>query len=284
MKRIVITGANSYIGRSLIAYLQNNPNYVFEELDVRTDDWKTFDFSKFDVVFHVAAIVHQNEKQIDYSLYEKVNRDLPIALASLAKKSGVSQFIFLSSMSVYGLTSGIITRETPLLPNTKYGKSKLEAEKQLTQLNSDDFRVAIVRPPMVYGPKCTGNYDKLSRLIKKVPFFIKVSNQRSMIYIENLCSYISILIERGENGFFHPQNDEYVSTSSLVSKIASVHKKKILMLPLPKVFVPLISKVATLRKLFSDLYYDKSLETEIFDYNICSFEETVARSEVINDG
>ena len=187
MKKILITGKNSYIGNSLVRWLGYYHNrYSIDSISLKSDDWKKKKFSEYDVVLHVAGIAHIKETKENEGLYYKVNRDLTYEIAQKAKTEGVKQFIFLSSMSVYGIMEGVISADTPLKPNSAYGKSKLEGEKLIENLHDASFTVAILRPPMVYGNNCRGNYTKLAALALKTPVFPKVDNKRSMIYIDNL--------------------------------------------------------------------------------------------------
>ncbi|MDH6373267.1 nucleoside-diphosphate-sugar epimerase [Paenibacillus sp. PastF-3] len=123
-----------------------------EEISVRGTAWKDHDFSKYDVVLHVAGIAHVEEKHIDSEHYETVNCKLAADIASKAKVEGIQHFVFISSMSVYGLANGIITEETKPNPKSLYGKSKLHADRLIFQLIDKNFKVAILRPPMIYGP------------------------------------------------------------------------------------------------------------------------------------
>lgn len=214
MKKILITGANSYIGQSLENWLEKSQgDYQVDTLDMINPAWKEYDFSPYDSIFHVAAIVHKNEKNLNQDLYDKVNRDLPIELASLAKQAGVKQFIFLSSMSVYGNEEENITNNTATKPSTYYGKSKLAAEVGLKALVDDSFHVLVLRPPMVYGPNVKGNYTRLSKLSSMTPIFPKIDNKRSMIFIDNLLEFVRLAIVNDLSGIHFPQNKEYVTTS-----------------------------------------------------------------------
>ena len=192
MKKILITGKNSYIGMSFKNWLEQNYSneYEVESISLRNNLWKDKDFSRFDVVYHTAGVVHIKENKKNRELYYKVNRDLTFEVAKKAKKEGVKQFIFLSSMSVYGLITGVIDENTPLSPNTSYGKSKFEAERLLLTLEDNNFKVAILRPPMVYGKGCKGNYPKLAKLAKVLPVFPDIQNKRSMIYIDYLNEFV----------------------------------------------------------------------------------------------
>ena len=205
MKKILIVGANSYIGTSFEAYMaQWGDAYRVDTLDVITDTWKKTDFSCYDVLYHVAGIAHQKETEENAPLYYKVNRDLALEIAEKAKSEGVGHFVFMSSMSVYGMERGEITPDTATAPVTHYGHSKLEAEEGLRKLESSNFRVAILRPPMVYGKNCRGNFQLMLKLMKKSPVFPVVRNQRSMISVRNLCAFIRMVIDRQLDGLFFP--------------------------------------------------------------------------------
>lgn len=279
MKKVLITGANSYIGRSFRNWLQKFPDqYLIHSISLRDEDWKTTNFSFYDVVFHVAGIAHIKETKKNKDLYFKVNRDLAYEVARRSKANGVKQFIYLSSMSVYGLDCGTINESTPLRPKSSYGKSKLQAEELIAKLEEEKFKIAIVRPPMVYGEGCEGNYSRLSSLALKIPLFPDIQNQRSMIYIGNLCEFIRILINNESSGIFFPQNKEYVCTSEMVRLIANIHGKKIRM---TKLFNPIIKKikVSTINKLFGNLLYEKSMSPDLEAYNVFSFEKSIELTE-----
>ncbi|MGV3009724.1 NAD-dependent epimerase/dehydratase family protein [Streptococcus thoraltensis] len=280
MKKVLITGANSYIGTSFEKWLESSEEeYKVDTLDMINPKWKEFDFSNYDSIFHVAAIVHKNEKKMDPTLYDKVNRDLPIELATLAKSAGVGQFIFLSSMSVYGNEQEIITKSTVENPSTYYGKSKLAAEEGLKKLETESFAVVIIRPPMVYGPNATGNYARLSKLSKFTLFFPKISNQRSMIYIDNLLEFVRKSIDLSLSGTYFPQNKEYVNTSELVKTIRQVNGKRTLLVSLFNPIITSFNNVTQINKLFGNLVYNQNLSQYDFNYQITDFETSVHLSE-----
>lgn len=224
MKKILITGKNSYIGNSLTDWLEQYPDhYEIDSLDMRDESWKEADFSEYDVVFHVAGIAHVSRDPKMEELYYKVNRDLTIEAAKKAKDEGVKQFIFMSSIIVYGDSSKdlqIIDRDTVPNPSNFYGNSKLQAEQGITPLADDHFKVVILRPPMIYGKDSKGNYPKLAKAARKLPFFPDIDNQRSMLHIDNLCEFLRVMIDHEEKGLFFPQNKEYVKTSEMVRNIA----------------------------------------------------------------
>ena len=262
MKRILITGKNSYVGTSVENWLNKSEGaYQINSIDMHGDQWKSHDFSQYDVVFHVAGIAHvsSNPSKDEAELYYRVNRDLAIETAKKAKAEGVSQFIFMSSIIVYGdvkETNGKITKDTIPNPKNAYGDSKLQAEQGLKPLQSKDFNIAILRPPMIYGPNSKGNYQKLVKFARISPIFPNYPNKRSMLHIDNLSEFIKQLIDNNQNGLFFPQNKEYVCTSQMVKDLAYEQGKKIY---LTKIFNPLISglkNVNVINKVFGDLYYD----------------------------
>ncbi|SFH87363.1 NAD-dependent epimerase/dehydratase family protein [Pisciglobus halotolerans] len=286
VKKILITGKNSYIGNSLANWLNQFPEeYIITKESVRDDKWKEIDFSIFDVVVHVAGIAHQDTKADQEEFYYKVNTELTIDIAKKAKKQGVKQFIFLSSIIVYGASGKIgekkiITRETVPKPINFYGNSKLLAEKGIKPLQSKNFNIVIVRPPMIYGKGAKGNYHLLSKFAKVTPFFLNIENQRSMLYIDNLTEFIRLLIQNEENGLYFPQNEEYVRTLEIVQLIAERNGKKIIS---TRVFNFLLKKlgkrVTIINKVFGNLVYSKELSKYKCIYNVRTLEESIELSE-----
>ncbi|MFV8063353.1 NAD-dependent epimerase/dehydratase family protein [Streptococcus pluranimalium] len=280
MKKVLITGANSYIGTSFEKWLEQSENdYHVDTLDMIDPKWREFDFSRYDSIFHVAAIVHKNERKMDPTLYDKVNRDLPMDLASIAKKAGVKQFIFLSSMSVYGNTHKVITKETVEAPSTYYGKSKLAAEEALKTLQSETFNLLIIRPPMVYGPEATGNYTRLSKLSKITPLFPKIDNKRSMVYIDILLEFVRQSIDNNLSGIHFPQNQNFVTTSELVKTIREVNGKNTILTSLFNPLINLLIKIGPISKLFSNLVYAQEMSQVEFDYQVVDFYNSIVKSE-----
>lgn len=275
MKKILITGANSYIGTSFEKYMAQWPEkYQVDTVDMIDGTWRKKDFSGYDTVFHVAGIAHQKETQENAELYYKINRDLAFDTAVKAKTDGVKQFIFLSSMSVYGLETGVITKETVPTPKSNYGKSKLQAEELLNGLADETFKVAILRPPMVYGKGCKGNYQILRKFALKFKVFPTLMNHRSMIYIDNLSAYIEKLIIADGYGLFFPQNPATICSKDLVKAICQVNGVKLLVCPLFNIvkMVP----ISQVKKVFGDLLYD---EIDEWSSQGISFADTVVMTE-----
>lgn len=285
MKRILITGKNSYVGNSFAEWVSQYPGkYEVEKISLRTDDWKKMNFSKYDVVLHVAGIAHVSRNPKMEQLYYKVNRDLTIEIANKAKSDGVKQFIFMSSIIVYGDgvgKDGLIDEKTIPKPRDFYGMSKLQAEEGLVPLDDDNYKIAIVRPPMIYGKESKGNFPKLSKLARKVQIFPDFNNRRSMLHIDNLCEFLRLIMDNEESGLYFPQNSEYVKTTELVKVIADVYGNKIY---LTKMFNPilrlLINRVNIINKLFGNLVYDQEVSFYKDNYQIYNLRDSIMKTEL----
>lgn len=279
MKKILICGAGSYIGVSFEQYMaQFGGEYSIDTIDMQDISWREHSFSGYDCVYLVAGIAHRKETKENAHLYYEVNRDLAIEVAKRAKDAGVSQLIFLSSMSVYGVERGVITSATSPAPKSNYGRSKLEAEQGMAALCDENFKICTLRPPMVYGKGCRGNFGTVVALVRKLPFFPKVKNQRSMIYIDNLSLFVKIAIDRGLSGLYFPQNREYINTSEMAGIIAERLGKKCprsaLLGLCAKMAIPFVGMA---KKAFGTLIYQ---DTEVldFEYAVISSDEGVRRS------
>lgn len=289
MKKILITGANSYVGVSVETYLKRwQDRYLVDTVDMIGDGWKEKDFSGYDAVFHVAGLVHMEKAKNDpqqAALYEKVNTRLAVETAEKARAEGVKQFLFMSSASVYGLTAPMgkvvmITKDTPLNPVDNYGISKLKAEEGLAALAGEGFKLAILRPPMIYGKGCKGNYVTLAKLAKKLPFFPWVENQRSMLYMENLAEFVRLVIDDEAEGIFCPQNNEYTNTCDMVNEIAHANGKGILMIKGFGWAIKLLRPVTGMvDKAFGSLCYDFELSNYSKDYCVKTLQESILETE-----
>lgn len=278
MKNVLITGANSYVGTSFEKWLSQWPDkYHVDTVGMIDGSWREKSFKGYDAVFHVAGIAHRKETKQNAHLYYEVNRDMAIETAKKAKSDGVHQFIFMSSMSVYGMETGVITKDTVPNPKTHYGKSKLEAEEGINRLSDKSFRVAILRPPMIYGKGCKGNYQRLAKFARITPVFPNIENKRSMIYIVNLSEYVRKIVEITMNKVCLPQNDQYICTKDLVSKIAALHGKCV---NFTQTFSPILKGLiginSSITKLFGNLYYDSTSDL----CNTFSFDESIRMTEI----
>lgn len=326
MKRILITGANSYIGMSLERYLleynasQGRELYRVDRISQREPVWESFNFHGYDAVFQASGIAHVDTgavTQKQQAMYYQVNCDLAVATARKAQEAGVGLFLYPSSIIVYGdsipyaksrattgVITGVITPETPADNPHFYGNSKIRAEEELRRLVLErkgaslvtgqdaqegseaekEFQVAILRLPMVYGKGSKGNYPLLAKLADRLPFFPDIQNQRSMIYIENLCEFIRQRIEEGQGGLYFPQNAEYTTTSQMVQEIAAAHGKKVRLLKAMNPLVALASRMpgkigVMANKAFGSLVYDKSMSGDMESYCLYDLRESIRRTE-----
>ena len=281
--KILITGANSFVGSSVERWLMREPEkYKIDTVDTVGDNWRKADLSLYDAVFHVAGLAHVDPKPEMAPLYYKVNCDLALEIARAAREAGVGQFIFMSSMIVFHASKSLkgtaITPETEPAPNDFYGDSKLRAEIGLRKLETPDFKVAVLRPCMIYGPGNKGNFPRLARLAARTPVFPAWHNRRSMLYIDNLSEFVRQALDRRLSGTFHLQNREYADTVELVRALGRQANHSIfisrLFNPLVRVAAPFLKPVS---KMFADQYYDRSLTDYPFEYQLVSLEESLSR-------
>ena len=270
MKKILITGANSYIGMSFEKYIKENypDDYVVDTVDMIDGSWRDKSFAGNDSVFHVAGIAHSDNGKISAEkekLYYAVNTDLTVETAMKAKADGVKQFIFMSSAIVYGDSapigkSKVITRDTPVSPANCYGDSKVQAENGIRPLNDDNYRIVILRPPMIYGKGSKGNYPLLAKIALKTPVFPMVKNE--------------------EQGTFWPQNAEYSNTSGLVKLIAEAHGKKVRIVKGFGWALKIMSNVTGLvNKAFGSLSYEAGMSEYKQEYRVADLEDSIQRTE-----
>jgi len=290
MKKVLITGANSYIGTSFEKYIKTyySSDFSVETVDMIDGLWREKSFTGYDVVYHVAGIAHSDSGKISpekEKLYRSVNTDLTIETAKKAKADGVGQFIFMSSAIVYGDSAPIgkkkiITKDTPVSPANCYGDSKVQAEKGILPLSDDSFKVVILRPPMIYGKGSKGNFPTLEKLANKMLFFPKVNNERSMLYIGNLVEFVRLIIENEEAGIFWPCNKEYSNTSKLVQIIAFCQGKKIRLVPGFVWVLKVLSHLTCfVNKAFGNLIYEEDLGMYKEEYRLFDLQDSVVETE-----
>lgn len=284
MKKILITGKSSYIANHLKNFLSND-HYSINLMSVHDDNWKSTSFKQYNIFIHTAALVHDSTKNATSEQFNQVNYQLTLALAKKAKQEGVKHFIFLSTMSVYGLNTGHITATTPLNPITPYGQSKAKAEGALKTLSSDEFIVTIIRPPMVYGANCKGNFKSLYKIANIAPIFPKVNNKRSAIFIDNLSAFIKNVIDNKIEGTLFPQNSEYLNTSEAVSLLAQAYSNKVYISKLAGFGINLLKFSPIIQKAFGSLTYDPNLPggPNDLEYNIVSFKDSIKQSAYFSE-
>lgn len=249
---ILITGSSGYVGSHFIR--RYGSKYSCEPFSLQTASLESVDFSTIDAVVHCAALVHQ-KISFPQNEYDAINADYPYLLAKKAKKIGVRHFIFMSTVAVYQ-ESPLINEDSPCIPTTPYGLSKLKAEKLLQSLSDENFIVSILRSPMVYGPNAPGNIASLSKLIRILPIlpFGGINNNRTFVGIDNLCALIDAILKKPLNGVFLAADNTSLSTTQLIRLIAAAMNKKVYLLKLP-LFETLLKRIkpSLYSKLFGNL-------------------------------
>lgn len=294
MKRVLITGANSYIGTSFDKYVADHysSELSIDTVDMIDGSWRQKDFSSYDIVYHVAGIAHADVGKVSDEVkakYYAINTGLTIETCKKAKEEGVKQFVFMSSAIVYGESapygkSKRITKETEPQPANFYGDSKWQADKGVRELADESYIVTVLRPPMIYGKGSKGNYPTLAKMAKKLPVFPNVQNERSMLYIENLCEFLCQVMIRGEGGIFWPQNAEYTKTSDMVKMISDEAGHKIhvskgwnWVVGLARI-IPGKPRGLT-NKAFGNLSYDHTLSDYDFRYQLYDLKASIRETE-----
>lgn len=297
-KKVLITGAGSYIGEAFRAYAtEKYPALSIDTIDMIDDSWREKDFSSYDIVYHVAGIAHADVGNVDEAMkakYYAVNTDLAVEVCEKAKAEGVKEFIFMSSMIVYGDSAPygkkkIVDANTVPVVANFYGDSKLQADVAVRDLADDRFKVLVIRPPMIYGKGSKGNYPMLAKLAKKLPVFPEVENERSMLYIDNLCEFlcqIMLIQEVKQNAtVLIPQNAEWTKTSEMVKEIAQVSGKNIKNMGIMKPVVMIGGKVpgkigVLVNKAFGNSTYAHEVSVyEGIDYQKVTLAESIVRTE-----
>lgn len=283
MYKVLIIGKDSYIGESLKKWLEQYPdNYFVEIVSPLNESWKNADYSHFETVINLAGIAHiKNITEDMRSLFYSVNRDLSFEIAKHSKSFGIKHFIVFSSMNVYGDYCNTVTDRASVKPTSFYGDSKLQGDNEIKRLEDSSFKVSYIRPPFVYGKGCKGNYNTISKIARKTVVFPTYQNKKSMIYIDNLCEFIRLVIDNQQEGVLTPQNRELVSTSDLVREIANVYRKKIWFTGLFNWMIKPGCKVSrNFKKAFSDDCYDLSLSNYWdFSYCVSDFKTSIIETE-----
>lgn len=269
MSRILITGTNSFVGTNIIRYSKYRE---IDEISLFDHKPEEIDFSKYDIVIHLVAIVHQ-KISIPEKEYMKINRDLCLDTAKNAKKGGVKQFIFLSSVKVYGKYihgKGAWNEFSECHPDDSYGISKYEAEKGLRQLEDKNFRVSIVRTPLVYGDGVRANMLSIIKLIKTIRIlpFKNIRNKRNFSCAQNLAAFIDRIIERNSSGTFIAMDKEAISTTELTEIISDTLKIKVILFKIPDPFIELamILLPSVFERLYGSFEMDNSWTLEALDF------------------
>lgn len=259
MHKILLTGAKGFIGTYFVS--KYSKKYEIQPFSFTNESLEILHVKNIDTILHLSALVHQTKKA-SYEEYEKINVRQTIELAKKAKISGVKQFVFMSTVKVYGEESEIAYKENSICkPQDDYGRTKLLAEKMLLELEDENFQISIIRTPLAYGYGVKANVKSLLNLIKKFSFlpFGGIFNKRSIVYVGNLCHLADELIIQKKSGIFLASDDESLSTTKLSSLIAEGLHKKIYLIKIP-FFATLLKlcKPTMYRRLYKNLEIDNS--------------------------
>lgn len=284
-KRVLLIGKGGYIGTTFKKYLnENHPDVIVDDVSSFNNEWSKKQFVGYDAVYNVSGLAHANARQGSEEQYYSVNGQLPIDVARKAKKEGVPLFIQMSSMIVYGDMSAIgrekmINENTIPTEPTIYGKSKMMAERGLKTLEDGNFKVAIIRPPLIYSEYAKDNFPRLVKFAKKSPIFPQIDNVQSMLYVDNLLELVYLIITTNSGGIYYPQQPEYITTSKIVSDIARECGHKII---LTRIFNPAIKFFSKffpfIHKAFGNITYETSISNHFeWRYIVVNYKDSIRR-------
>ena len=287
VKKVMLVGIGGYIGGKFTDYINKNyPDWQIDAVDSMNRKWADADFHAYDAVYNLSGLAHANARHGSEKLYYEVNGQLPIDVATKAKAEGVPMFVQMSSQIVYGDMSGlgedkVITAEIVPSEPTVYGKSKMMAERGLVALVDNSFQVALVRPPLIYSEFARDNFPRLVNFAKKMPVFPKLKNRQSMVYVDNLCELVKLIIEHNQGGVYYPQQECYIETSKIVADIAEAVGNKMWQTRLFNPALRFLSKMPMfdfIHKAFGSIVYDMKMSNH-FDgkYRVVSYEESIKR-------
>lgn len=287
VKKVMLVGIGGYIGGKFTDYINKNyPDWQIDAVDSMNRKWADADFHGYGAVYNVSGLAHANARHGSEKLYYEVNGQLPIDVATKAKAEGVPMFVQMSSQIVYGDMSGlgedkVITAEIVPSEPTVYGKSKMMAERGLIALVDNSFQVALVRPPLIYSEFARDNFPRLVNFAKKMPVFPKLKNRQSMVYVDNLCELVKLIIEHNQGGVYYPQQECYIETSKIVADIAEAVGNKMWQTRLFNPALRFLSKMPMfdfIHKAFGSIVYDMKMSNH-FDgkYRVVSYKESIKR-------
>lgn len=282
--KILVLGKNGYISRCFQNYMKKFPEVEIKVVSVRDNIWKGYSFRGYDVVFNATGLAHNDARKGTEKEFIDLNVLLPGELAKKAKEEGVTTFIHMSSLIVYGQAASIgkfypITEDTLPNPDNIYGKSKLLGEKEILKNEDDKFKVAIIRSGRVYGENDTDTIKQLVDYAKTMPFFPNIKNSISMIYADNLCELIRLIAKNRRGGIYYPQQEDYICTSQMVKDISTAYGHSLF---LTKIFNPILiflgNKIRIISKVFGNEAYDLKISNHFEGrYRVVSYEESIKR-------
>ncbi|MEA1081459.1 NAD-dependent epimerase/dehydratase family protein [Marinobacter qingdaonensis] len=285
-ERILITGANGFVGKALCKYFvahgyrvrgvvrgKKRPladvEYapIHDLASVSRAEWTGL-LDDVQVVIHCAALVHQMQGVADPDEYYRVNTAATATLAEAAADAGVSRFIFLSTAKVLGeftRPGRPFRADDSANPQDDYARSKWLAEQALTESGiRTDMDVVIIRPPLIYGSGVGGNFELLMKLVEKgLPLpFGSVDNKRSLLAINNLVDVLGLCLRKSESlsGTYLVSDGNDVSTRDLVTAMAMSTGKSVRLFPCPVTVLRVIGACLGKKTVIDRLCGDLSVE------------------------
>ena len=281
---VLITGSTGFIGSYFIN--QYSSQFVVNTFSFLRDNFDTLKLDGIDCVVHCGALVHQMKREPSYDEFFDSNVNHTLQMAIKAKANNVKQFIFISTIKVFGEESKkIFDENSPTSPKDDYGLTKKIAEEKLFELEDKNFKVAILRLPLVFGPGVKANFRSLINIVNqfKILPLGSINNKRSIVFVGNVCHYIFQIIKLRERGIFIANEDESFSTSELINQISKALGKNIILFSIPLFNQILkIVKPKYYQRLFENLEVDNSLTKKILKIKknkySCnqSFKETIS--------
>jgi nucleoside-diphosphate-sugar epimerase len=270
-KQILVTGATGFVGTALIqrllrekallsaavlspegtGHLPAEVGRVIVPPLSGSSDYST-PLQHVDIVVHLAARVHiMRDAAMDpLREFRRVNLHGTECLARQAARAGVRRFVFISTVKVHGEESALPYREdSPIAPADPYGTSKAEAEEALWRVAAETgLEVAIVRPPLVYGPGVKANFRELMKLVSLgIPLpFASICNRRSFLFVGNLADAIACCAaHHGSAGETYLVSDgEDLSTPELIKSVAKAMGKPARLFPFPPGLLRLAGRIS----------------------------------------
>lgn len=281
--KVLIVGKNSYIAQRTGAWFEKKPVPAeVEYISVRDDSWRQKNLTGFDAVIYTAAIVHRKDA-VPEEMYDAVNAQQPFAFAQAAKAAGVKQFVFLSTMGVYGqdkrLPAGnIVDENTPLKPFPGYGSSKLKGERLLQSLQDESFHVSIIRPANVYGRGCKGGYiSGFAKITAKLPVLPRAfeGSRQGMLFVDNLAELCWLAVNADCSGVYPAQDRTPVSAYDIMRAMADCvcPRKKAIR---GEAALKLVQGNALVNKLFGGVSYAEDYaKCPLGDYQLVEFRDAI---------
>jgi nucleoside-diphosphate-sugar epimerase len=279
--KVLVSGANGFVGRALCSHLSSNGNTVAplvrrpcgiegEHIVSEEFSWTQALKSCYSVV-HLAGRVHvlQDRERDSLRAFRAANVDTTLELANRAFDAGVRRFVFVSTAKVNGeetiLEGSFRPDDVPALKDP-YAISKWEAEQALRKIASETgMEVVIIRPPLVYGPGVKANFQLMMRWLARgvpLPLAAAIENRRSLVALDNLVDLIVTCLNHpaAANQTFMVSDGEDLSTADLLRRMGEAQgtPARLFYMPLTalKLGATLIGKKIIYQRLCGSLQVD----------------------------